>query len=317
MRKNSGAAFVLAAVLFGIAGFLGAEEGEEQDGRNDSLSLGLTVSSLPEAQAAINYSVTVPILRGSNFLTRGNNLKTSVFYNITPVSMNAGLDLILTPIAFAQIKAGASLGTGWNFPAVNLAPHAWGINQPQVDGTGLIDGKPFEAVISEFYGGAVLQFDVGAVVPGDWTHLLIQVYQGLSYRANNLAGPNDSWSHENDGGENRNATHYYGSYVLGYQFPAVPILDTAALMAEMDYHFYDTPGRSIFGDDRPLWTFSFLVNAAFTKQFSAALAAQFRLDRNFIGGTEKLFYQNRILDQNNPYALHFYRVAAILTYKLW
>jgi hypothetical protein len=193
MRKNLGTAFVLAVMLLGITGFLGAEEGEEQDGGNDSLSLGFTVSSLPEAQ----------------------------------------------------------------------------------------------------------------------------VYQKLSYRANNMASPNDSWSYENDGGENRNAPHYYGSYVLGYQFPAVPILDTAALMAEMDYHFYDTPNRHAFGDDRPLWTFSFLVNTVFTKQFSAALATQFKLDRNFISGTEKLFYQNRILDQNNPYALHFYRVAAILTYKLW
>jgi hypothetical protein len=313
MRRYLGAAFVAAAMLFGIAGFSGAEE----DDRKDSLSLGLTISSLPEAQAAVNWSFTMPMLQGNNFLTRGNNLKTSVFYNIAPVSMNAGLDLILTPIAFAQIKAGASIGTGWNFPALDLAPHAWGINRPQTDGAGLIEGKPFEAVISEFYGGAVLQFDVGAVVPGDWTHLLIQVYQGFSYRANNMAGPNDSWSHENDGGENRNAPRYYGSYVLGYQFPAVPILDMAALMAEMDYNFYDTPNRHFFGDDRPLWTFSFLANAIFTKRFSATLAAQFRLDRNFIAGTEKKFYQYRELNQNNPYTLNFYRVAAIMTYKLW
>jgi hypothetical protein len=173
MRKNSGAAFILAVMLLVITGFLGAEEGEEQDVRKDSLSLGFTASSLPEAQASINWDFTVPMFQGSNFLTQGNNLKTSVFYNITPVSMNSGLDLILTPIAFAQIKAGASIGTGWNFPALNLAPHAWGINRPQADNTGLIDGKPFEAVISEFYGGAVLQFDLGAVVPGDWTHLLI------------------------------------------------------------------------------------------------------------------------------------------------
>jgi len=134
-----------------------------------------------------------------------------------------------------------------------------------------------------------------------------------------LAGPNDSWSHENDGGENRNGFSYYGSYVLGYQFPAVPILDTVAFMAEMDLNLYDAVTLTdphLFGDDLPLWTFSALVNAVFTKWFSTALVAQFRLDRNFINGTGDLFYQNRVLDQDNPLSFNFYRVAAILSFKL-
>jgi hypothetical protein len=279
-------------------------------------TLGFTVSSLPEAQLALTQRFTIPVLRGDSFLTSGNNLQTALSWYVTPVSMNAGADFTLTPIAFAQLKAGAGFGTGWNFPALELAPHAWGINKPQPDDTGLIAGKPFEAAIWNVYGGAVFQFDVGAVIPGDWTHVLVQTTQQFSYRANTLAKADESWSNENVGGENRNGAHYYGVYVLGYQFPAVPVLDMAALMVETGYNFYDTPNRAAFGDDLFWWTFSGLVNYKITPWLSAAVIAQFTLDRNFTGGTEDYFYQERILNQDDPQSLNFYRVAMILSFTL-
>jgi hypothetical protein len=282
----------------------------------DSTTLSFTASSLPEAQLALTQAWTFPMLQGDNFLTAGNNLKTALFYNISPVSTHAGLDLTLTPIAFAQIKTGGSIGSGWNFPVLDIAPHAWGLNKPQKDGSGLIEGEPLEAAIWKVYGGVVLQFDVGALIPGDWTHVLVQINQQINYRANTLAGPTDSWSHENDGGENRNAPYYYANYVLGYQLPGVPVFDMAAIMAEMELYFYDTPNRHFFGDDLPKWTFSALANLVFTRWFSAALIAQFRLDRNFINGTEENFYQLRELDQHKPFSFNFYRVAAILSFAL-
>jgi hypothetical protein len=277
-------------------------------------NLSVTVSSLPEAMLTLTQHITVPLLRGESFLTAGNNLRTALFYNVSPVSMNAGTDITLTPIAFAQLKTGASIGTGWNFPG--LAPHAWGINEPQPDKRGLIDGAPFEAAIWQVYGAVVFQFDMGILIPGDWTHVQAQTTQRFSYRANTRAASGEPWSHENDGGENRNAPHYYGAYVLGYQFPAVPILNRAAFMAEIERHFYDTPGRADFGDDLPKWTFSGLINLTITPWLDAAFMAQFRLNRNFLNGTEANFFMARQLNRQDPFTLNFYRAIAVLSFKI-
>jgi hypothetical protein len=287
----------------------------------DSTNLSFTVSSLPEAQLALTQAWTFPMLRGSGFLTSGNNLNTALFYNVTPVSMNTGLDLTLTPIAFAQIKAGGSIGTGWNCAFLDIAPNAWGLNKPQADGSGLIAGEPFEAVIWTLYGGAVLQFDLGAVIPGDWTHVLFQTYHQINYRANTLAESGDSWSYENDGGENRNGFNYYGSYVLGYQMPTAPVLKTIAFMAEMEQKLYAEQG-SAYGDELPYWLFSALANFEISPRSSFAAIAQLSLDRNFenwyrwIDKNDDVFYKDRDLANNNPLSLNFYRFAAILSFKL-
>jgi hypothetical protein len=261
------------------------------------------------------------MLQGSGFLTSGNNLRTALSYNVTPVSMNAGLDLILTPVAFAQLKAGSSIGTGWNCAFLDIAPHAWGLNKPQTDGSGLINGEPFEAAIWALYGGGVLQFDLGAVIPGDWTHVLFQTDHQINYRANTLAGAGDSWSHENDGGENRNGFNYYGSYVLGYQMPAFPVLKTIAFMAEMKLKLY-AEQDSAYGDDLSWWLFSGLANFEINSWFSFATAVQFSLDRNFdnwrhkIGTNNDVFYKKRTLNRDDPRSLNFYRIAGIFSFKL-
>ena len=231
------------------------------------------------------------------------------------------MDLTLTPIAFAQVKAGGSIGTGWNCPILNIAPNAWGLNKPEADGSGFITGEPFEAAIWALYGGAVLQFDLGAVIPGDWTHVLFQTYHQINYRANTLAGDDDSWSHENDGGENRNGFNYYGSYVLGYQMPASPVLKTIAIMAEMKQKLYAEPDNS-YGDELPWWLFSGIANFEISPWFSFAAITQLSLDRNFKNWRYRFdkngatFYKDRELNEDNPLSLNFYRFAAILSFKL-
>jgi hypothetical protein len=298
------------------------DSGIEDSGIKDSTELSFTASSLPEAQLGLTQAWTFPVLRGDSFLTGGNNLKTAAFLTVTPVSMNAGLDLTLTPIAFAQIKAGGSIGTGWNCAFLDIAPNAWGLNKSAAGSEeGLIAGDPFEAAIWAVYGGAVLQFDLGALIPGDWSHVLFQTYHQINYRANTLAGPDDSWSHENDGGENRNGFNYYGNYVLGYQMPASPVLKTIAVMGEMKLRLYAEPDND-FGDELPEWLFSGIANFEISPRLSLAAITQLLLDRNFsnwryrINKEGDVYYKNRDLIKDHPFSLIFYRFAAILSIKL-
>ncbi|MDR0623834.1 MAG: hypothetical protein LBG10_05325, partial [Treponema sp.] len=168
------------------------------------------------------------------------------------------------------------------------------------------------------HGGGTLQFDLAALFPGDWNHVVFQSYHEINYRGYTGAAPGVSWVFENDEAENLNGFNYYGNILLGYQMPV--FLNTVGILAEMDTYLYDTPGRDKWGDERTRWVFSGLFNFTLTKWFGAALLVQCRTRRNYEDGDRKnqarYFYRSRTLDRENPLRLEFYRVAAVLTFTI-
>jgi hypothetical protein len=156
---------------------------------------------------------------------------------------------------------------------------------------------------------------MAAIFPGDWNHVVFRSYHEGRYWGYSAASGGDSWILENDDGENRNGFNYYGSYLVGYQMPI--FLNTVGFMAEMDKYLYDTPNRKAWGDELGRWTLSALLNFTITRWFDAALIAQFETRRNYIeANAEDIFYQHRNIDTDSRRRLAFYRVAAILSFKL-
>jgi hypothetical protein len=169
--------------------------------------------------------------------------------------------------------------------------------------------------------GGVFQFDLAAIFPGDWHHIVFRTYHEWNYRAYTRADNGESWVFEGDDKENRNGSNYYGSYLLGYQMPRKPFfLDTVGFMAEMSQYLYGTSGGSYWGDEMGRWIFSALFNFTITERFGAALIIQTRTRRNYRDGDKAnehhYYYQYREIDSDDPLRLDFYRVAAILTLKL-
>ncbi|MDR0376500.1 MAG: hypothetical protein LBH70_01775 [Spirochaetaceae bacterium] len=286
-----------------------------------SSNLSLSVSSLPEAQLAFTQSFAVPVLRGDHFLFSGNNLTTNLTVNVSPLSMNAGAEAVLTPIALAQIKAGALGGSGWNIPGLGngLAINTRGMK----NGKSFNDlaGSPFEGLVWKVYGGGVLQFDLAAVLPGDWNHLLFQTYQEVNYRANTSAGPKQLWEYENRGGLFRNGLNYYASYVIGYQLPASRFLNLIGFMGEMEYKIwdeldYDAAARADSGYDMPEWKLSALYNTGITKQFGITVILQMRTVPQYTDDSRDRYYLDRKLDSEMPVTFAFYRAAAVLSWNL-
>jgi hypothetical protein len=113
---------------------------------------------------------------------------------------------------------------------------------------------------------------------------------------------------------------YAANYLLGYQMPASPFLNTVGFMAESELYLYNSPGGDAWGDNLSRWIFSVLFNFTITKQLSTALIFQMRTRKNY--GTsdyenkDEMFYQSMPLDKSDPYRLVFYRIAAIITLKL-
>jgi hypothetical protein len=296
-----------------------------------SSDLNLTASSLPEVKLSYNRHVTFPILQGEGPLTEGNNLTTTLTSEISPVSLNQAGEAVFTPIAFFQIVGGLKLGTGWNIDLTGDPVYGMGINRPKKnradafqsggDRTSEIKGDPLNGLVWGTHFGGVFQFDLAAVYPGDWHHIVFRTYHEWNYRGYTRAGGGESWVFENDDGENRNGASYYGSYLLGYQMPGTSdslFLNTVGLMAEMSQYLYDTPHGRDWGDERGRWIFSALFSFTITERLGAALIIQTQTRRNYQDddNDNNYYYQYRELDRKDPLRLDFYRAAAILNFKL-
>ena len=290
-----------------------------EEGVTSSTSISLQLSTRPEARISLTQSFIFPLLRGSSPFTAGNNLKTNITAEITPVSLAGIGEIIWTPIAFLEIDAGGRMGSGWNMPLGN----GIGLNQP-VNFSGSprkseITGEPFDGFQWSAWAGGALQFDMAALIPGDWNHVIFRVYNQMRFSSYSRAVSGDSWVLENDDGENMNGWVLYSSAVLGYQMPLSPVLNFVGFMAEADYNLYDYPGKDYWGGNLPKWTFSTMFNFGITPNFNATLIAQMRTRRNHgssdLENDSGYWYQDLpISNENGNLRLVFYRVAAILTY---
>ena len=314
-------ALFLAVLICAVSPRAEAETGSRGE-------LSVLMSSLPEAMLGFTRHFTVPFLRGDHFLTADNNIRISLGLELSPVSLYGLVDLVWTPAAFFELSAGTKPGSGWNIELAGEPVYGIGINRPRAaavpaagDGSPAaaeIDGAPFDGLHWNLHGGGALQFDLAALFPGDWRHVVFRSYHELNYRAYSRAAAGDSWIFLNDDGENQNGFNYYGNFLLGYRMPI--FLNTLGLLAEMDRCLYDVPGEADWGGDLVRWTFSGVFNFTLTRRIGAALLVQCRTRRNYRDGDRgngrRYFYQSRTLDRDNPLRLEFYRVAAVMNFSI-
>jgi hypothetical protein len=291
-----------------------------------STNLSLQVSSLPEAKLSMTQSFTFPFLQGSGPLTSGNNIKAGITAELSPVSLGGIGSVVWTPVAFLELTAGARLGSGWNMAlgngiGLNIPINGISDNGSESPRKSEINGSAFDGLHWGAWLGGAFQFDLGAVIPGYWNHVIFRGYDELRYSAYTRAAPGDSWVFENDRGENRNGWTYYISGVLGYQMPLSPVLDFVGLMAETTLNLYDTPGREYWGDNLPAWILSGLLNFTINPRFSTSLILQMRTLRNYgasdLENRERLWYQDlELRHDNGVQRILFYRAVLIFSYKL-
>jgi len=287
---------------------------QDETGVSSSSELVLQASTMPEAKLGFTYNLNFPFLQGDNPLTEDNNIDLSLTAEVSPVSLNGLLDIVWTPIAFIEISAGARAGTGWALNLFGGDNYGIGLNLPGENDESEYSGNAFDALLWKVYLGGAFQFDLAALFPGDWNHIIFKTYHEINLHGNTRAKAGQAWYFENDDGENINGLNYYGNLLIGYQMPL--FLNIVAVLVEADLYLYDTPGRSNWGDDMIRWTLSGILNFAITEQFNFTLIAQFESKRNYNESNwEDLYYRTRTIDTSNPLSLEFLRVAAVLSYS--
>jgi hypothetical protein len=174
-------------------------------------------------EALWKRKIRFPFLQGDAPLTQGNSLDVNLNLGLSPVTLKLEAELVLTPIAFLQFGLGGMAGSGWNAVLFN----GLGLNtQP----SGEIEKTPFGGLVLKTWGFGLFQFDLGALVPGEWTHVLLLSRGTLSYQYFTGANQNQAWQWAADEGRNFNAPKLESTHFIGYQMPLV--LNTVGILFE-------------------------------------------------------------------------------------
>lgn len=257
-----------------------------------------------EAKAAVSISQKFPFLVGSGPLMEGNNLRLKGAAEFSPVSFNAVGQVSLTPIAFLVFDAGTSLGTGWTAgPFRGL-----GIN-PEGNGESDIDLTPFGGLVYRIWGAGTFQFDLAAVVPGDWNHVVMVASAKVEHKAYTGAGSKEAWLWEADSGENFNGAKLAMTYVLGYQMPLM--VNMVGIIADSEEWLGDVRDYSTmkdgWGSDFRTWQVGTLTNFKLGEKDSLAVLVQFKRVRDYTEETTRnRDFRTRLYDDAYWY---FNRVA--------
>lgn len=132
-----------------------------------------------EACTTLNagYKINTPL--GENWLVKDACVLLGAGFELTPVSVKQKVSVDFQPLPFLIFRAGASLGLGFNYlglegiaeynPLTREYDTLSGINHPYYD----------------LWASATFQFDTGALIPGDWTHVVLlasytTVYTGVA-----------------------------------------------------------------------------------------------------------------------------------------
>ena len=229
-----------------------------------------------EIEFYYRYRATMPFLPGDGALTSGNNLRFEIKPMLSPASFHVETEIRWTPIAFFQFHGGVNAGTGWPLSFLNVhglaMNNAYDISNTEVSG-----------LATFLHMGATFQFDLAAVVPGDFNHIVISATARARYMNYSQADAGEAWYWRGDKGQNFNGWDYEGDYALGWQPPWR--VNFIGLIAEHNFWLSKsirelapvgaTSGES-WGSDFHDWRFGPVMNIALKEGHGLTILLQFR-----------------------------------------
>jgi hypothetical protein len=259
-----------------------------------------------EAEVYFIHEQKFPILRGEGLMA-DNSLAIRFRTGLSPVTLTQDFQATLTPIAFLQFFGGLQVGTGWN-----LAFNGLGLNN-----TGIPETTSLPGAVVESWVGGTFQFDLAAVVPGEWNHIVLVATEKWRHRFFTAAEDEEPWQYMADAGDNFNGWQRLGSYFIGHQPPG-GLLDTYGFLLETENYMFDvselapmansTPGSN-WGSDFMEIVYGPLVNLDFGGGQSLAILLQLETFRRYTAATIQLTnFRNRDYLETNT---RFKRLAFV------
>jgi len=232
-------------------------------------------------------------------LMKDNNIAFTVRPILSPVSLHLETEIQFTPIAFFKLTGGVAGGFGWPLHFLNLEGLALN-DRDDITNTKRLGWAGF------YFVGGTIQFDLAALVPGKWNHVVFSANAKTRYMHYSRANTLEAWYWRADRGENFNGWEYRGNYIVGYQPPWQ--VNFIGFMAEhwfwlsrgirelapmnADYQTAEPPKSALpeveaWGSDLHNWRFGPILNLEFEEGHNLAFLLQFR---NGLHYTEKTVY---------------------------
>ena len=163
----------------------------------------------------MDYKISTPL--GDHWLLSDANIVLGTSLEITPVSVKPGISVEFTPLPFLVFSTGASIGTGWNLAGLQGMAY---LTTDDDDKLTYKDYTPFKTYFVKWYGQGTFQFDTGALVAGDWTHVQFMYTYQIYYEGLTSAKNGDIWMWQCSNNK-VNGWCDYQNIVLAYQMPLV------------------------------------------------------------------------------------------------
>jgi hypothetical protein len=263
-----------------------------------------------EARVVGDYSFIWPVPFSDNPLVSGNTLTVTAQMELTPVSIAPAAIVAFSPIAFLIFNAGGRIGAGWDLDILSVQ----GLSSYDEATKAYISPAPFSSFHYELWFEGIFQFDLAAVLPGDWNHVVMLATYKAFYEGITSGGENGNpwvWQGTKD---KANGWKYLSSVVLGYQMPLV--LQMVAVQAEFEGYF---DGNAAYNEVYKLWNPEFMIasispvlNFQFTENQSLMAQFRFRSRRGYADASDSIAVLDRTYEARQWY---FDRIALSYTYR--
>lgn len=210
----------------------------------------------PQALVGVTQNFKVPLMQFDNPLTKDNNINFKIGAELSPISFEGKFGIVWTPIAFLEFYTESRVGSGWNIKTL----YGLALNKNNAGKSNYIPLNFSKSIYSFSFGGA-FQFDLGAVIPNDWSHVVFRTDQAALYKAMSGVDSETSWLYQADSGENRNGWKYQASYLIGYKMPI--FLDLIAMKIDVEKKLFASPkglDNKVWGENLFLTTFGPIIN---------------------------------------------------------
>lgn len=257
-----------------------------------------------EGRVVGKFTYTIPTPLGESWLVSGANVELTSTFELTPITAKPGVQVTFTPLPFLVFNAGTEIGSGWSLFGLN------GIGT--YNGVDAYTASPaFSQWFWKAWAQATFQFDTGALIKGDWSHVVMLFTYQVYYHAL-LGQENQSlWLWQNSG--NRvNGLQQYMQAVLAYQMPLV--LKRVGLMFEMDGYLDENAfANPLYDGDFMSISLSPLLQFEFDSHNSLSVLFGFSSRRSFATSHEKDAQEPHLAATGREW--YFKRLALSYTYQ--
>lgn len=228
-----------------------------------------------EGRVNLDASYTIPTPLGEHWLLSGANVNVTERLELTPVSIAPSTTISFTPVPFIVFQSGVKLGTGWDIASLfkgGMSIYNSLTNEYEAAGA-------FTNLFAKYWIQGTFQFDTGAIISGDWTHVQMMYTYQTYYESLTGASGQQLWAWQCT--DNKvNGLQEYQQAILAYAMPLV--LSRVGFVWESDrYYSDDVYANAAFKASQPIYNLSAMAQLKFSDKDTLTVLANFATRRTF------------------------------------